>query len=340
MEIPSPTGTPAAQPPTPEESFDQRKARLKSESAAGPSPTPPVEKQAPAVPNGESAGAPAAPKQEPQEKGKPRKEETAEERAAKLRAAGRVTEADAILEKARKQRDDDEWLAKRDDTKRQLEEFEALKRRPAEPPPPPKPEPAATPPTEKRLTRAEFFALPENATRTYDEVQEAWTDKRDEYRKADLFKEWEERQQQNSRQRTFAEKVGKAQKDHPDFDAKVKGIELNQQNLHSLITEFDNGLEVLYHLGNHPDVYQTVKSLSPAMQMVELGILSRELAKPPQQPGQQPTAAPPAPVPISRTPAPPRRLSGVGEKDEEAETGIKPGETFDERKARLRSKAG
>lgn len=302
--------------------------------------TPPVDKPAQAVEKSETAGESAAPKQESQEKvpePKPRAK-TAEERAAELRAAGRTKEADKILADAAEKQEYEQWKAGKADREREAEELRQLRARQASAAVPPAPAPAvpaapspAAVSDEPELE--EYMAKPENKDLTFAKVQQKW------------FKDWnvwneakrEAKSKAEATNKTVAEKEEAARKAHPDYDQVMKGQnfvdtihQLHRDAVMAAALEMGNGTEVLYRLAKDHAECRRIAGLSQWSQVIELGVMSRAIAAESEQ--QKPPEQPKAPVPISRTPPPPRSLSGIA--PAEAKDTGKPPSSLSEHRAR------
>lgn len=254
-----------------------------------PTETQPVVASETAAPSGSAEPTPQ--KEQP-------KPGTLEDRIKQLRAQGKHHQANDLMVQAatKEHREESERL------KRELAELRTRSNAPASQPEAPKAQPQAEADPKPKL--ADYLKKPENLNKEYDEVVElfledrdAWTDRARERKSAS-----------ESRSRTINEKITEGRGKHPDFD-KALTVQLASSNLTALVNEIDNGMDVLYHLHENPDVHARIFNLSPARQLGELYLLSRELAAPANAAPEKP--ATPPPVPVSRIGAPPRKLSAV-----------------------------
>lgn len=271
-------------------------------------PAPPAEKQASAVPEGETDGKSASPTQETQEKPRPRAK-TAEERAAELRANGRIKEAEEIEAKAAEQKEFEQWKAGKADRDREAEELRRLRTQAsaAAAPPPPAPETKAAPVSADKPKLKDFVENPANAGKQYHEVVEEWEEAvaswRDNQREAKAKTE--------ATNKTVAEKEKAAREAHADYESVMTGQNfvdtihrLHRDAVVAASLELPNGVEVLYRLAKDPAECRRIAGLSPYSQVIEIGVMSRAIAAPPEKPKPQP-------VPISKTPPPARNLGGI-----------------------------
>lgn len=298
------------EPVAPVASLSEFRAR-KAADASG-STTPPVDKQAPAVSQDGNAEASAPSKQETQEQPKHKKAQTAEERAAELRAAGRVKEADKILADDAEKKEYEAWKAGKADREREAEELRQLRAARQSPPPAAAPPAQATPPAaapsaDPNVPKLkDFLGKPENAGKPYDEVVEEWEDAKSEWRD----RQREAKSQQAKQAETVQAKLVAARGKYADFDNALNTVIATPQNLATLVSEFDNAMDVVYHLHTDSVERQRILALSPGRQLAELGFIARNL----QGNGtmqQAPPEKPPTPPVVSRTPPPPRSLSAV-----------------------------
>lgn len=327
----------ALDPVAPPSSLSEFRA-AKAAKATG-NPAPPADKPAPAVEKSETAGESATPKQEPQEKTEPKpRAKTAEERAAELRAAGRTKEADKILADAAEKQEYEQWKAGKADREREAEELRQLRARQASAAAPPAPAPVApaapSPAAESDKPKLkDYLTKPENKDVPYDEVVEQWEDAVSTWREAKR----EAKSKAESTHKTVAEREEAARKAHPDYDQVMKGQnfvdtihQLHRDAVVAAALELPNGTEVLYRLAKDPTECRRIAGLSQWSQVIELGVMSRAIAAESEQ--QKPPEQPKQPVPISRTPPPPRSLSGIAP-PETKDTG-KPPSSLSEHRAR------
>lgn len=299
------------EPVAPAASLSEHRQR-KAAAAAG-SAAPPAEKQAPAVPQGETAGESATPKQETQEKPKPRAK-NAEERAAELRAAGRTKEADEILAKDAESKEFEQWKASKADREREAEELRQYRTRQTQavPAAPPAPELPKAAPVTAEPDLDEYMKAPENKDLTFGQVQKKFLKDHRSWERAEEQKQ----AQAETTNRTVAEKEDAARKVHADYDQVMKGqnfvntiYTLHQNAVVAAALELPHGTEVLYRLAKDPTECRRIAGLSQWSQVIELGAMSKAIAAESQQ--QTPPEKPKQPVPISRTPPPPRNIAGV-----------------------------
>jgi len=94
--------------------------------------------------------------------------------------------------------------------------------------------------------------------------------------------EAERRSQIESVQRSWNEKVAKAAEKFPDFEDVVYADDVTITPVMSqVILHADNGPELAYHLGQHPDEAKRIASLDPPRQALEIGKLAASLVEKP-----------------------------------------------------------
>jgi hypothetical protein len=290
--------------------------RAAKTARAAESATPPVDKQAPAVEKSGTAGESANPTQETQGKTEQpkKKAQTADERAAELRAAGRTKEADKILADAAEKTEYEQWKAGKADREREKQELEELRAsRNRQPPPAAQPSPAtpaaqaSADPTRPNLD--EFLARPENKEKPYAKVVMEWKDADDD---------WKDRKRNvqsvaDSQRKTLDETAKTLRSKHDDWDSVMTKDGIERAGLNRMIPiplDLPHGLEVLYRLAKDPTKVRMIYGLSPTSQMIELGIMSRAVETEGQQPTDPPALEKPKAPPVSRTPPPARHSIG------------------------------
>lgn len=100
---------------------------------------------------------------------------------------------------------------------------------------------------------------------------------------------------------TFSGKVAEFIDSHPDYDEVLSDSVPLYQGVEWAIKEMDNGPEVAYFLGKHPDVAAKLMDMSPAKAIAEAGRISAQLTKP---------ETPVTKKPVSNAPAPLRPVGG------------------------------
>lgn len=277
-------------------------AEYKAAKAAKAAPAPAAaEKPHVSVPSGESAVASEAPTQETQEKGK--RDRSAEGRASELSAQGRYEEAQKILEAKDKKRDQE--FA---ELRKKLEATQVAK--PVVEPEAPKP--VSQPSGEPKLK--DFLAKPENKGKDYEDVVEDWVDARDSWREGKRTAAAET----GKRVASFNEKIEAARAAHADYDAVTSGenfqrtlVKLAPQAVAAAAHEMPHGVEVLYQLASDPDECRRIAGLSPTSQIIELGVMSRDLVRAAKASPDVTPEKPKPPAPVSKTPPPVRSLGGI-----------------------------
>ena len=88
-------------------------------------------------------------------------------------------------------------------------------------------------------------------------------------------------------------KIAKAEDKYDDFEEKVGKLDPRNPVVMSIM-EADNGADIAYHLGSHPDEAKKIFSLSPASAIREIGKLEARLSSTPEKPKTASKA--PAPV--------------------------------------------
>jgi hypothetical protein len=98
--------------------------------------------------------------------------------------------------------------------------------------------------------------------------------------------------------RQYNEKVAEFKKAHDDFDEVLASDLPTYQGVNDTIVELENGPEVAYFLGKHPDVARSLMELSPLRAIAEVGKIAASLVKPstPVSRTRSPAPAPITPV--------------------------------------------
>lgn len=237
----------------------------------------------PETPVSESAGVSETPPSQDKDKPKPPKRDTAEDRVKTL------------LEERRAQ-------------DRRIAELEARINQPAKPAEPPKPEakPEGEPDLDEYLTKA-----PEGET--YGKTLARFN--RDHY--TWLQREHEKTVAATERAKTFQTKLDTAKQKHgADVVAQAmgspndpgSGILLARGVLGQLVNSYENGIDVVVHLHQNPEIYQQIRSMPPEQQFIECAILARTLNAPKAQ--ASPEKPKPQPAPVSRVAPPPPTVGG------------------------------
>lgn len=102
----------------------------------------------------------------------------------------------------------------------------------------------------------------------------------------------------------YQSRVEKAKEKHADFDEVAYSDVQVSAAIAAAIEHSDDGPELQYYLGAHPEEAQRLNKLPAPLQLVELGKIALKLATPPA------AAEKPQP-PLSAAPRPPKPLAGV-----------------------------
>ena len=187
--------------------------------------------------------------------------------------------------------------------------------------------------------------------KTYGDYEDA----RDEWNRQELLRVFEEKQTKTQQTQQaaeaekviaqkFTEKVAGARTKYADFDAVALNPELPIRKgsvADQFIIESPNGPDVLYHLGQNPDVLDHILTLNPIAQARELFKIEQTFAAPAPKP-----AAPKPPArTITQAPPPPRQVTGKGPSPDPVEQAVKDGDQAaftraENEKALARWKAG
>lgn len=96
--------------------------------------------------------------------------------------------------------------------------------------------------------------------------------------------------------REFSVKVEGFKEAHPDYDDVLAADVPIYQGVQQAIMEMDNGPEVAYFLGKHPDIASKMMEMSPAKAIAEAGKISAQLTKPETPVTKKPVSNAPAPI--------------------------------------------
>jgi hypothetical protein len=156
--------------------------------------------------------------------------------------------------------------------------------------------------------------LYEAALVDYSDKKAAWSARREvRHAIAEQTRQYQERQQVEAHaqvQRAYSARVEKAVQKYPDYHdvAESPDVQISIP-MASAILRSDNGPDVAYYLGSHPDEAKRIHALHPELQLVEFGLIVAKLATPPK-PASTPTPKPIKPIAASAT-------ASAGESDEE-----------------------
>jgi hypothetical protein len=105
-----------------------------------------------------------------------------------------------------------------------------------------------------------------------------------------------QRQQQEleARVRAYKERVAEVAARYEDWDEVTNKDVLVPPSASIAIVELDNGPDVTYYLGKHPEVVEELHSLTPAQQIARIALIGHELKNPPKVQSKAP--APVVPV--------------------------------------------
>lgn len=201
--------------------------------------------------------------------------------------------------------------------KRRIEELERRLTPPATAPPAKEPgsQPAAAAATadtakpEPKIDDVNGQGQPKYKTLAeYMAARETWLeDKLVARLKADSAKEQQDRSQQEQAQiinKGWNDKVEPARKKYTDFDTVALNPDLPIKAgsvPDAFVLDSEHGADVLYYLGQHPDVLDSINKMNPLRQARELFAIEQKLAKPA-------TSA----TRVTRAPAPPHEVAGQG----------------------------
>lgn len=145
---------------------------------------------------------------------------------------------------------------------------------------------------------------------TQEEYEDDLMDWRDEKRYMEYAKE-EQEQKRKEVLGTYQERVEAFKASHEDWDAVVgANIEI-PIGVQMAILEMDNGPEMAYFLGTHPQVCKDLMKMSEARAVAEIGRLSARLEVPAEKEEREEQKRGPDRQPVvSKAPAPIRQLSG------------------------------
>jgi hypothetical protein len=131
-----------------------------------------------------------------------------------------------------------------------------------------------------------------NAGKTADE----WADARDAYKQAES-----DRQEKEANTKAvfdnYNKHVSEARGKYDDFDEVVGREDLAvPQSVQLAVLEMDNGPEVAYYLGKHPELCQELLEMTPLAAVRKIGIISDRLSPEARSPEPKPKPKPPAPL--------------------------------------------
>ena len=206
----------------------------------------------------------------------------------------------------------DELVTQREDNKRRAEAAEArldralqaLERSTGAPAEKAKEQIEDQNPEPKRPNRQEYMGqdpeLYDAAIQDYVEKRSAWIAKREvaatlaeERRKA---AETQQAEQQRKIQETYRDRVTKTKEKYADFSevAERPDVQVSMPMAHVILT-YEQGPDIQYYLGKNPAEVARISSLSPELQLMELGMIAASLKTPVQAPVSKPVSSAPAP---------------------------------------------
>jgi hypothetical protein len=105
-----------------------------------------------------------------------------------------------------------------------------------------------------------------------------------------------QRQQQDleARVREYKDRVAEASAKYEDWDEVTNKDVLVPPSASIAIVELDNGPDVTYYLGKHPEIVEELHSLTPAQQIARIALIGHEIKNPPKIQSRAP--APVVPV--------------------------------------------
>ena len=130
---------------------------------------------------------------------------------------------------------------------------------------------------------------------TYEAYTEALTDWKLEQRERQRVQEDAQRRVYES----WMARIQAARQAHPDFDEVVDSDVPVSAAMQQAILESDNGAEIAYWLGKHPEEAERISKLPPIAAIREIGRIEASLAAPPPQPKAPVTRAPKPVTPVS-----------------------------------------
>lgn len=112
--------------------------------------------------------------------------------------------------------------------------------------------------------------------------------------------------------KTFDERIKAAAAKYGDFEEVFESAKAaNITNaMFDAITATEEGAEIVYHFGKHPEEAQRIASLSPKAQAVEIGKLAVRIADGVTAPANPAAAPAPKPAPVSKAPEPIKPVGG------------------------------
>lgn len=185
---------------------------------------------------------------------------------------------DELVGQRNQEREEKEWFRKQYEQMQQR--LDALQQKPE----PEAPQVSDTPPDI-------------NQFESYDKYLEALAD----YKAEQKFKEWENRQQEQSkqteaqqRQNEFNARISQFSTEHPDFEMKTSTVPWNE-GVYEVVSTSEDGPRLLYHLGSNPELAARITSLPPVQAAMELGKIEATLSRP----ARNQTSAPEPVEPLS-----------------------------------------
>lgn len=165
------------------------------------------------------------------------------------------------------------------------------------------PEPVQAAPEAKPKPKQEDF-------QTYEEWVEAVSDWKFDQRIAKMEAEAaqaEAREAEREIQETYSERVAEFKKTHADWDETINQDMTLPPGVGQTILELENGPEVAYYLGKHPDAAKRLNQMNPYTAIAEVGRIAATLGRDEaiSNPGFRTDR-----IPVSNAPAPIKPLSG------------------------------
>jgi len=110
---------------------------------------------------------------------------------------------------------------------------------------------------------------------TVEEYEDALFDWRDKKRSAEQ-REKAEKEAVSKALNAFNKNASKVREEHDDFDEVMETPVFSDTMRKTLLT-LDNGPEIAYHIGTHPEIADSMLTLSPERQVYEIAKLEREI---------------------------------------------------------------
>src|SRR5690242_13163389 len=141
---------------------------------------------------------------------------------------------------------------------------------------------------------------------SYDDYVEALTDWKFQQRQEQAQAEAIQRQQQEAAQRqqeefksrfdSYRERVEQAADRYEDWDEVTNKNVVVPESASIAIIESENGPDITYYLGKHPEVVDELHELSPAQQIARVAVIGYEIAHPNGSASKRVQTKAPAPV--------------------------------------------